>query len=279
MSSSRERAVVDPARAAETTTGASVARSSAWNLAATVIPQAYLVVVSIAAARFLGPDNFGRQSFIAFVEISLVTLLIAGLATALSRFVGASLGAREPGHVRILEHVAARVSWVAAAIAAATLVVVAFVGAGPRGAWLFAAVYAAASILQSERNALLTGFQRWRQVTIGGLVVGALAAAFIVGVLALGGGITGIFAVEAGASVAFLVWTAVLARELCVPSPPGGRKALRRGGCCAIRESPRSVSSSQSWCGGAPSSSSSTTTRPTPRSAFTRSRLPQRPRR
>jgi O-antigen/teichoic acid export membrane protein len=240
VTSSRERAVVDPARAAETTTGASVARSSAWNLAATVLPQAYLVVVSIAAARFLGPDSFGRQSFIAFVEISLVTLLIAGLATALSRFVGASLGAREPGHVRILEHVAARISWVAAAIAAATLVVVAFVGAGPRGAWLFAAVYAAASILQSERNALLTGFQRWREVTIGGLVVGAVAAAAIVGVLALGGGITGIFAVEAGAGVVFLVWTAVLARGALRSLAPGRtegaptRRMLRYTGIASL---------------------------------------------
>ena len=88
MADSGNPAVVDPsARAAETTTGVSVARSSTWNLAATVLPQAYLVAISIAAARFLGPDQFGRQSFIAFVELSLVMLLVAGLAMAVSRYV------------------------------------------------------------------------------------------------------------------------------------------------------------------------------------------------
>ncbi len=53
----RAPSVVDPERAAETTTGTSVTRSSAWNLAATVLPQAYLVAVSIAAARVLGPPT------------------------------------------------------------------------------------------------------------------------------------------------------------------------------------------------------------------------------
>ena len=39
-----------------------VARSSAWNLAARVLPQVYLVAVSIAAARFLDCGRLGRQA-------------------------------------------------------------------------------------------------------------------------------------------------------------------------------------------------------------------------
>src|SRR5687767_8943918 len=85
--------------AATATTGASVARGSAWFFAVNAIPQLYLVVVSIVAAHVLGPDLFGRQSFIAFVEISLVMLLTEGFVLALARFVAASLGEGKPGAV------------------------------------------------------------------------------------------------------------------------------------------------------------------------------------
>jgi O-antigen/teichoic acid export membrane protein len=206
-------AVVDPARAAETTTGTSVARSSAWNLAANVLPQAYLVAISIAAARFLGPEQFGRQSFIAFVELSLVTLFVAGLATAVSRYVGAALGAKELGDVHVLARLSARIAWAAAALTTAIMVVFALVGSGPEAAWFFAAIFGAASVLQRERNAVLSGFQRWREVTLGGLAVGAVATVIVIAVLALGGGISGIFAVEACAGVALFAWTAILARR------------------------------------------------------------------
>ena len=50
----------DPAAA---TTGATVARGSAWNFLVNAVPQLYLVVISIAAARILGPDlSAGRAS-------------------------------------------------------------------------------------------------------------------------------------------------------------------------------------------------------------------------
>ena len=188
-----------------------MARSGMWNLAATLLPQGYLFVVSIAAARFLGPDRFGRQSFIAFVELSLLVLLASGLSTALSRYVGASLGAGRGGEVRALARLSAGVAWAAAALAFVTLVLVGLFAAGPRAAWIFAGVFAAASILQRERNAVLTGFQRWREVTIGGLAIGSFGTVAIVVVLWLGGGISGIFAAEAAAAVVLLGWTRLLA--------------------------------------------------------------------
>jgi O-antigen/teichoic acid export membrane protein len=205
--------IVDPERAAETTTGASVARSSAWNLASRVLPLAYIGAVSIAAARYLGPDDFGRQSFIAFIELSLVTLLVAGLAMALSRFVGAALGAGEPGHVLVLGRVAARIAGAAAVVAAAIMIASALAGHGPQAAWIFAGIFAATSILQIERNAVLTGFQRWREVTIAGLAVGAVSTVAVIVALELGGGISGIFAVEAAAGALLLVWTVVLVQR------------------------------------------------------------------
>ena len=217
-------AVVDPEHAAETTTGVSVARASTWNLAATVLPQAYLVAVSVAAARFLGPEQFGRQSFIAFVELSLVALLVGGLSTAVARYVGASLGAKEPGHVHALQRLSARIAWAAAAAVAGITFVIAVSGSEPEAAWVFAGIFGAASVLQRERNAVLVGFQRWREVTLGGLAVGAASTVVVIAVLALGGGISGIFAVEAAAGAVFAVLTMSFARHALGSLAPGREK-------------------------------------------------------
>jgi O-antigen/teichoic acid export membrane protein len=75
-------------------------------------------------------------------------------------------------------------------------------------------------VLQSVPTAFLLGAQRWREASIAGLAVGTLGTPATVGVLAAGGGITGMFAVEAAASIAILVWTSLLAhRELVRIAP------------------------------------------------------------
>ena len=57
------------AAAATATTGTSVLHGSLWNTASRLIPQVYSLGISVAAARFLGPNGMGRQSFIAFIEL------------------------------------------------------------------------------------------------------------------------------------------------------------------------------------------------------------------
>ena len=86
--------------AAARTTGASLFSGSIWNSVAGLLPQFYTVAISIAAARFLGPDAFGRQSFIAFVSLSIALVLTAGLSIALMRSVAETLGREEPGQAR-----------------------------------------------------------------------------------------------------------------------------------------------------------------------------------
>ena len=86
--------------AAARTTGASLFSGSIWNSVAGLLPQFYTVAVSIAAARILGPDAFGRQSFIAFVSLSLALVLTAGLSIALMRSVAETLGREEPAQAR-----------------------------------------------------------------------------------------------------------------------------------------------------------------------------------
>ena len=201
------------------TTGASVARGGLWNAAARAIPIVYVVVLSISAARFLGPQDFGRQSFIAFAEYGAIMLLSAGVPTAVIRFVGESVGRRDPAAARGLLRWAWRVEIVAALLAGAALTAVALAGHEPQLAWLFAAAAASLAILGSVPAAFLNGLQRWRETSLTRLVVNGVGVGATVAVLALGWGISGMLGVEALAVAVILVALTII----------GGRRAAGLG--------------------------------------------------
>jgi O-antigen/teichoic acid export membrane protein len=203
--------------AAAATTGRSVLRGGVWILVSRVLPPVASLLVSVVAARVLGPDGMGRLSLIVFVEASLVTLFTASFPFAITRFVGESLGRERPGAVRSLAAWAWKVEGMGAALGATTLVAIALLGAEPRGAWLFAAASCAFAVLHSVPSSILLGAQRFRDATIMGLVTSALYSALSIVVLLLGGGITGFLAVNAAVVALNLLGTWVL-----------GHRALRR---------------------------------------------------
>jgi O-antigen/teichoic acid export membrane protein len=199
--------------AAARTTGGSVLRGSAWNVAARIVPQFYVLIMSVVAARFLGPDGMGRQSFISFVALSTVLLFTSGLSQSLTRFIGEQLGADRPATVLDLITWAWRLAAAAAVFGSALLVGVAAAGADPHAAWVLAGVASACAMLHTVPSSVLIGAQRWRQATIVGLATGSITVPATIAVLAAGGGITGIFAVEAVVGAANLVWTTIYARR------------------------------------------------------------------
>jgi O-antigen/teichoic acid export membrane protein len=222
------------ADAAAQTTGAKLITGGAWTAASHVLPQLYALAVSIAGARFLGPSDFGRQSFIAFVAISTHMVLTSGIALALMRSVAEALGRATPDRARGLVVWAWRIQTVAALVGGGTLVVVAALGATPAAAWVLAGGAAVTAILQSVPNAVLLGAERFREPAIVGLATGAVAVPATIGVLAAGGGIVGIFAIEAVVGAANLLWTYVLARRVLrglsarVTAAPELRRAATR---------------------------------------------------
>ena len=218
----------EPLDAAAATTGATVLSGGAWKAASLGLPQLYALVQSIVAARFLGPSGMGVQSFIAFAEISLVSLLSMGLSLSLMRFVGELRGRGRAGELRDLVSWGWRFQAVGAVLAGGVLGAAALAGADPKSAWMLAAVAAVASVLHTVPSAVLIGAQRWRDASIVGLATGTAATAAIVIVLAAGGGITGMFAVEAVVALANLAWTSAL-----------GRRALR-----GIADAPRVAATS-----------------------------------
>ena len=216
--------------AAAETTGASLMRGGAWTAISHVVPQLYTVAVSIAAARFLGPSDFGRQSFIAFVALSVLAVLSTGIAMTVMRSVAEALGRQRPNEALGLVAWAVRLQIVAALAGGGGLVIAGALGARPAAAWALAGLFVAFGVLQSVANAVLLGVQRFRGAALVGLVTGGITVPVTIAVLAAGGGIVGIFAVEAAVAAANLAWTALLARRVLHGLAPrvAAARALRR---------------------------------------------------
>jgi O-antigen/teichoic acid export membrane protein len=213
-----EQAEPDTAAA---TTGRSVLAGGLWHVASYGIPQAYTLVVSIAAARFLGPDGMGRQSFIAFVSLTTAVLLSDSLYVSLMRYIGETRGRGREELLPGLLGWAWRIEGIAAALGAAVLVVPAVLGAEPRGAWALAAVVTATGVMHAVPTAVLIGLQRFRQAAVVGLTTGLVGTCAVTVVLWQGGGITGMFAVEAVVGLLNLAWTGTLARRSFAPITAG----------------------------------------------------------
>jgi O-antigen/teichoic acid export membrane protein len=194
-------------------TGRAVLQGSTWSAARIVGPQLFVLVVSVAAARFLGPDQMGRQSFIAFIALSVAAIFSGGIAQMLTRYVGEGIGAERGPQTRGLISSTYRVGLLGAALGAAAMVAAGLLGAEPAAAWALAGVGCGLAIAQAMPNAILSGALRWRQTSIVGLTTGTLAVPATIAVLAAGGGITGFFAVETAAIGANLIWSEILSRR------------------------------------------------------------------
>lgn len=199
--------------AAAATTGRSVLHGGLWTAASKLLPQVYVVIVSVVAARFLGPDGMGQQSFIAFALMSTILVFTGGLPVALMRFVGESVGAGRPGVVRTLMRWAWALELWAALLGALLLVVVGVYRPELRSAWIAAGVACALAILHTVPSAVLVGLQRFRQLSVVSMTTGLMSVFLTIAVLAAGYGITGMFVVEVLLSLVNLLWASRLAKR------------------------------------------------------------------
>jgi O-antigen/teichoic acid export membrane protein len=220
--------------AATATTATSVARGGIWNTAAAVVPQLYTLAISIVAARVLGPDDMGRQSFIGFVAVVVSIIVAAGFPIAVTRHVAEQLGA---GRAEALPDLV-RWAWKLAAGGALTafvgLMLAVVTGMEPTLAWFFAAVLSAGLVLSKVPSSFLIGVQRWREVSTIGLISGFVSTIALVSVLLAGGGISGMLAVQATITLWTLGWTTLRARRrlgeltpTSVPDPEVHRRTVR----------------------------------------------------
>jgi O-antigen/teichoic acid export membrane protein len=214
---------VAPGDAAAETTGASLLGGGIWQLASRLWPQVSTLVLSVVVARFLGPDDFGRQSFIAFVSVCAISFFSGGLSVAVLRFVAELLGRGEQGAISQLVRWGIAIQFVGAAIGGGALVITGAAGAVPEFAWILAGVATAIAIAHTIPHSTLIAAQRFRTEAVIGLVTDLVAVPTQIAVLAAGGGIAGIFGVQAGVAMINLVWTSVSARAVLRERAPRGK--------------------------------------------------------
>lgn len=183
------------------TTSRTVSRAGLWNAFSHLVPQVYLLVQSVAAARFLGPDLMGQQSFIAWTAVSVVFIWARGLPDAVLRFAAERLGRERPGDVRGLVRWATRVEVTVGLLGFGLLFATGLWRGELRRAWALAGVVCAMSVLRGIPLAVLRARLRWRESSMIGVYSGAVAMVGTVAVLAAGGSIASMFAVEAAVGV------------------------------------------------------------------------------
>jgi O-antigen/teichoic acid export membrane protein len=222
------QAPLPPPDAARRTTGASLIGGGVWRLASMLLPQVTNLILSVAIARLLGPPDFGRQSFIAFVALSTMTLLSTGLGLSLTRYSAESLGRGEGGAVWGLVRLTAAIDLIGALIGGAALGLAGVLGAEPSAAWQLAGLGTALAIMQTVPNAVLMGAQRFRDTSVIGLTTTLVSVPSTIAVVASGGGITGIFAVEAVVAAVNLTWSVLFARRTLRATAPAAAAVERR---------------------------------------------------
>jgi O-antigen/teichoic acid export membrane protein len=240
-----------PARRAERVEVArpSIVSSGAWSAASRLLPALYTLVLSVVAARVLGPGDMGRQSFVAFVSATAVTLATAGLPVAVMRHVGEAAGARRWQAIRALLRWALRLELGAAVLGAATLAGIGVTRDSFTGAWVLAGLTCGLLVLQTVPSAVLIGLQRWRQASLAGVVTGGVGVTAAVVVLALGGGVTGMFAVDLAVAAVNLAWISRYAARAVRALPHSGSEpeVTRRAGRYALGASVQAVLALVVW--------------------------------
>lgn len=188
-------------------------KGAVWVAASVVMPNLFIVVLSVATDSTLGADGLGRQSLIAFVSASATILAGAGGFVVVVRSVAGALGTDDRAGARGAARWGARLHVLTGVVAGAVVALPALWVSQARGAWLLAAVVTVLATSQTMRMAVLIGAQRWRDANVAGLAIGAVGVPVSIAVLRLGGGIEGLFAVEVVMVAVNLIWVSVLARR------------------------------------------------------------------
>ncbi len=206
--------------AAGETTGRSTLTGGAWTSLSYALPQIYTVVLSVVAARYLGPAGMGQQSFIAWTALSVTTLVTTGLAGTLQRYIAELRGRGRTDQGMGLLHGVLKITYGTALIGGGALIAIGTTRGELQSAWFFAGIAVLPRSFTLSRTLFCSATSVSEEATIAGLVTGGFGVVATIVVLAMGAGIPGIFAVEAVGATVALIWLTVLGRKLIAGAPP-----------------------------------------------------------
>jgi O-antigen/teichoic acid export membrane protein len=165
-----------------------------WSLSSVAFPLVSTLLLSIAIARRLGPEELGEQSVIAYVGSSVAGVVVFAATQCAIQLVAVGHGRGDSDQAG-LETLSRRVHAAAGVVAGAGIAGLGMVRAHP-AAWVVMGLVTCVDAIGWAHGARLIGRHGWRAVSPLRLV--SQIAAALLGVLAvfLGGGLVGVFAAQ-----------------------------------------------------------------------------------
>jgi O-antigen/teichoic acid export membrane protein len=179
-----------------------------WNVAAMVFPLVSTLLLSVAIARWLGPEALGQQSVIAYMGSLVTSLVIMAATTCTTQVLAAAYGGDDPGRFAALARLSRRVHLAGGVLAAAVL---SGIGAGRdlTLAWVLIGLVTFIDALGWSHGSRLVALDGWRAVSPLRLVSQFGATLLGVGAVLLGLGLPGVF----GAQVLTSTWLTLVLRR------------------------------------------------------------------
>lgn len=175
-----------------------------WMVSANLVPLVGTLALSVTMGRILGPDLLGQQSFIAYIQALLSSLLVFTLTTASIQVLASDWGARDQERY---DHDARWSYWGHALGGAVSALTLSVIGISRGDPWPWAVV-ALATLFDSfgwAYGARTIGRSGWKAVAARRLLWQLVGQVLAIGAVLVGWGITGVFAASATASAALLI--------------------------------------------------------------------------
>ena len=176
-----------------------------WNAAATVLPMASTLALSIVISRELGADVLGQQSVVAYVASTLVSVLIFSFTTASIQLLAASVGARDEGRLAWLGRWSSGAHLVGGTVTAAVLVSVGLARSEYQALWYLAAATAFVDALGWARASRDIARRGWTRTSRLRLVAQAASPLMAIGAVYAGLGVQGVFTAQLVVAIALLI--------------------------------------------------------------------------
>ena len=176
-----------------------------WNAAATVLPMASTLALSIVISRELGADVLGQQSVVAYVASTLVSVLIFSFTTASIQLLAASVGARDEGRLAWLGRWSSGAHLIGGTVTAAILVSVGLARSDYQALWYLAAATAFVDALGWARASRDIARRGWTRTSRLRLVAQAASPLMAIGAVYAGLGVQGVFTAQLVVAIALLI--------------------------------------------------------------------------
>lgn len=175
-----------------------------WNAAASVLPMASTLALSIVISRELGADVLGQQSVVAYVASTLVSVLIFSFTTASIQLLASAVGAHDDDRLAWLGRWSSGAHLLGGTVTAAVLVSIGLARTEYPSLWYLAAATAFVDAFGWARASRDVARRGWTRTSRLRLVAQAASPLMAIGAVYAGLGVQGVFTAQLVVAVVLL---------------------------------------------------------------------------